>query len=114
MNARTVGERPWELNRGRAASPARKQNAHALEPEQRAESPMQRSAPSERDGSTHGENDVVNLHSGNPCRFLSGTGQQRGNGLRAANKETAGCSDAFHRLCVLLATAYACRSDTLG
>jgi hypothetical protein len=99
---------------GEPQVPHANQNAHALEPEQRAESPMQRSAPGERDGSTHSEHDVVNLHVGNPCRFLSGTGQQRGNGLRAANKETTGCSDAFHRLCVLLVTAYACRSDMLG
>ena len=71
MNARTVGERPWELNRGRAASPARKQNAHASEPK----GPTQRDAPAERDGSTHREHDVVSLHVGNPCLFLSGTGQ---------------------------------------
>ena len=50
MNARTVRERPWELNRGRAASPARKQNAHASED---PKSPMQDRVPSERHGSTH-------------------------------------------------------------
>src|SRR5215212_3643708 len=62
MNACTVGERPWELNRGRAASPARKQNAHASEPE----GPTQRDAPAERGGSTHREHDVVSLHVGPP------------------------------------------------
>ena len=86
MNARTVGERPWQLNRGRAASTAGKQNAHGSEPE----GPTQRDTPGERDGSTHGEQDVVRLHVGSPCLFLSEAEQQRGSGLRAANQEAAG------------------------
>src|SRR5829696_9381886 len=91
MNARTVGERPWELNRGRAARTARKQNAHASEPK----GPTQRDTPAERGRSTHREHDVVSLHVGSPCLFLSGTGQKRPSGLRAANKEAARCGDAF-------------------
>src|SRR5215208_4202903 len=91
MNARAVRERPWRLNRGRAASPARKQNAHASEPK----GPTQRDAPAKRGGSTHREHDVVSLHVGSPCLFLSGTGQKRPSGLRAANKEAVGCGGAF-------------------
>ena len=102
MNARTVRERPWELNRGRAASPARKQNAHASED---PKSPMHDSVPSERHGSTHSEHDLISLHVGSPCLFLSGTGQQRGSELWAANKGVARRGGAFRARCVLSATA---------
>ena|SRR3954451_8074048 len=94
MNARTVGERPWGLDSRRAASPARKQNAHASEDPR---SPMQDSVPSERHGSTHSEHDVVSLHAGSPCLFLSGTGQQRGSELWAANKGVARRGGASER-----------------
>jgi hypothetical protein len=58
MNARTVGERPWQLNSGQAASPARKQNAHASEPE----GPTQRDAPAERDSGLQGRRFVSAKH----------------------------------------------------
>ena len=56
---------------------------------------MQDSVPSERHGSTHSEHDLISLHVGSPCLFLSGTGQKRPSGLRAANKEAARCGGAF-------------------
>ena len=74
---------------------------------------MQDRIPGERHGSTHSKHDVVSLHAGNPCLFLSRTGQQRGSGLRAANKGVARCGGAFRALCVLSATAWVCQLDKL-
>src|SRR5919112_5319365 len=102
MNARTVRERSWELNSRRAARTARKQNAHASED---PKSPMQDRIPSERHGSTHSEHDLISLHVGSPCLFLSRTGQKRPSGLRAANKEAAWWGSAFRAPCVLSVTA---------
>ena len=110
MNARTVHELPWQLNGRRAASPARKQDAHASE---EPEPEMQCGIPAERDGSTRGEQDLVRLHAGNPCLFLSGIGQKRHRGLRTANQAAAGCGGAFQRVCVLSATAWARQLDKL-
>ena len=67
MNARTVHERPWGLNSRRAASPARKQEAHASENPNR---PMQDRVPAERDGSSPDEHDLIWLHGGNPLMIF--------------------------------------------
>src|SRR5215212_8697943 len=80
MNARTVGERPWELNRGRAASPARKQNAHASDD---PKAPMQDCIPSERASSTQGQEDVVERHAGAPGVFCTALDRQEDTGPRA-------------------------------
>ena len=86
MNARTVHELPWQLNGRRAASTARKQDAHPSEPE----GPLQGRVPAERDGPNHDKHDLVWLHVGNPYLFLSGIGQKRHRGLRTTNQEAAG------------------------
>ena len=59
MNPRTVHERARRLNSRRAASPTRKQDAHASEEPYR---PMQDRVPAERDSSSPDEHDLIWLH----------------------------------------------------